>query len=88
LELEKAKEPSSFCLSYFSLTENLNHIAKDVNIFHLKSGGSDKPSYFATFTHSKHTSHHHNQPIASNLFLTWKSMAKILQTIIFDMERF
>jgi hypothetical protein len=47
-----------------------------------------RPSYFPTSTHSRHTSHLHNQPIASSQFLTWRNMAEILRTIIFDMERF
>ncbi len=68
--------------------KNFNHITKDANIFHLKSSSSHRPSYFSTSTRSKHTSHLHNQPIASGWFLTWRNMAKILQMIIFDMEKF
>jgi hypothetical protein len=41
-----------------------DHITKDANIFHLKSGDSRRLSYFLTSTPSRHTSHHHNQPIA------------------------
>jgi hypothetical protein len=61
--------PSSFCLGHFFLSKSFNHISKDVSVLHLKSGGSRRLSYFPTFTPSKHTSHHHNQSIAS---LTYK----------------
>jgi hypothetical protein len=35
----KARGPSSFYLGYLSI-KNLNHIAKDANIFHLKANNS------------------------------------------------
>jgi hypothetical protein len=50
LELERVRRPSSFCLGYFFSSKNFNYVAKDVNILHLKLGGSDRPSYFPTFT--------------------------------------
>jgi hypothetical protein len=69
LELEEDKRFSAFYLGHFSLSKSFNHITKDANMFHLKSSDSHKLCYFLTFTLSKHTSYHHNQPIASHWFL-------------------
>jgi hypothetical protein len=50
LELEGDRRPSSFYLGHFSSSKNLNHIIKDVNIFHIKSNNSHRVSYFPTST--------------------------------------
>jgi hypothetical protein len=52
LEIEKAKRPSSFYLGYFVSSKDFNHITKDANTFHLKSGGGYKLSYFLISTPS------------------------------------
>jgi hypothetical protein len=54
VELQRTRRLSSFCLGYFSLSKNFNSITKDASIFHLKSGDSDRCSYFSTSTPSKH----------------------------------
>ncbi len=72
LELERAKKPSFFYFGHFFLSKSFDHITKDVSVFHLKLGGSYRLSYFSTSTPSRHTSHHHNQYIASHRFLTYK----------------
>ncbi len=71
LELESVRRPSSFCLGYFFLSKNFNHIAKDASISHHKLGSSYRPSYFSTCTPSRHTFHHHCRPIVDSRFLTW-----------------
>jgi hypothetical protein len=70
LELEGDKKLSSSYLDHFSSLKSFNHITKDANVFHLKSGNSCWLSYIPTFTTLKHTSHHHGQFIASHQFLT------------------
>jgi hypothetical protein len=65
LELARARKPSFFCLDDLFLTKNLNHIAKDLSIFHPKFGGSCRPHCFSTSTPSRHTSHYHNWPITN-----------------------
>jgi hypothetical protein len=72
LELEKVKRPSSFYLGHFSLSKKFDHITKDANILHLKLGNNHRLNYFPTSTFSKHTSHHHDQSIASLRYLTYK----------------
>jgi hypothetical protein len=83
LEFEKIKWPSSFYFGYFSSAKDFNHIVKATNIFHLKSGGSHRPSYFPTSTPSRHTSHLHDQLIANGRFWIWKNMVDLLQAIDF-----
>ncbi len=78
LELERARRPSSFYLGHFFSLESFNHITKDANILHLKSSGRHRLNYFLTSTPSRHTSHHHSQPIVSRWFLTWKNMVNLL----------
>jgi len=73
-----ARRPSSFCLGYFSSIKNFNHNAKNVSIFHIKLGDNHRLSYFSNSTPLEHTSHHHDQPIVSGWFLTWKNMADLL----------
>jgi len=65
LELERDKRPSSFYLGHFSSSKVFDHITKDASIFHFKRSNSHRLNYFPTSTPSKHTSHHHNRPIAS-----------------------
>jgi len=60
-----------FCLGCFYLSKQFNHITKDENIFHLKSSSSNRPSYFPTFSPSKHTHITKTTYIDSRL-LTWK----------------
>jgi hypothetical protein len=60
VELQRAKGPSYFYLSYFSPSKNLNYITKDANILHLKSSDNYKSNYFPTSTSSKCTPHDHN----------------------------
>jgi hypothetical protein len=72
VELEGTKRPSSFNLGHFSTSKSFDHITKNVSIFHLKSNGNHRLSYFSTSTPSRHTSHHHGQSIASHRFLTYK----------------
>jgi len=57
------------------------NIVKAANIFHLKSSTSRRLNYFSIFTPSKHTSHHHGQPIANRQFLTWRNMVDLLQVV-------
>ncbi len=83
LELEMVRKPSSFCLGYFFSTKFFNHITKNVNIFHFKSGNNCRPSYFLISTPLGHTFHHHDRHIASGWFLTWKNMANLLEAINF-----
>ncbi len=71
-EHNRAKRPSSFYLSYFSLSKNFNYITKDASILHLKLGSSNKPSYFSTSTPLEHTSHRQNWPITSDWLLKWR----------------
>jgi hypothetical protein len=86
LELEGDRRPSSFYLGHFSLSKSFDHITKDASIFHLKSDNSHRLSYFPTSTPSKHTSHHHGQPITSCRFFTckygWPSIGGQLWTSI------
>jgi hypothetical protein len=77
------RKPSSFCLGYFFSTKFFNHITKNVNIFHFKSGNNCRPSYFLISTPLGHTFHHHDRHIASGWFLTWKNMANLLEAINF-----
>jgi hypothetical protein len=86
--LKGPKGAAPFYFGYFFSTKILNHITKDAKIFHIKSNDSRKPRYFLTSIPSKHTSHHHSQPIASDWFLTWRNMLDLLHAINFDMERF
>jgi len=65
LELQKAREPFSLCIDCFSLSRILYYFAKDTSIFHLKSGNSNRPSYF---THPNH----HDRPITDGQLLRWK----------------
>jgi hypothetical protein len=52
MELERAKRPSFFYLGYFLLSKKFNHIAKGVNIFHLKLGNSCRlPNFHPLRTH-------------------------------------
>jgi len=69
---------SSSCLGYFHSSKNFDHIAKDVNIFHLKLGYSQRLNYLSTATPLGHTSHHHNQPIVGDQFLTSRNTADLL----------
>jgi hypothetical protein len=75
-----------FWLPFFS--KNLNHTAKDVSIFHPKLGGNRRPNYFPTSIPSRHTSHQHGRPIANGRFLTWRTMANLLQAINFWHAKF
>jgi len=68
----KGRRPSSFYLDQFSSLKSLNQITKDASVFHLKSGGSRRLSYFLTFALSRHTFHHHDWSITSHWFLTYK----------------
>jgi hypothetical protein len=72
LELEGPRRPSSFYLGHFFFSKSFNHITKDASVFHLKSSGSYRLSYFPTSTPSRRTSHHHKRYIASHWFLTYK----------------
>jgi hypothetical protein len=74
----KGQGPSFFYFGYFFSSKNINDFAKDVNIFHFKSSNSPKPNYFPTATTLGHTSHHHNQFIAHNQFLTWRNTTNLL----------
>jgi hypothetical protein len=71
LELERVLKPSFFCFGYFSFSKNFNYIARNANIFHLKSSGSGRPSYFLTSTPLRHTAHHHNRSTIGGRLLTW-----------------
>ncbi len=89
LEPKMARKPPSFCFGFhFFSIKNLNHIAKNVSIFHLKSGDNYRPNYFSTSTSLRHTSHHHDRPIASGWFLTWRIWPTYTRRSIFDMEKF
>ncbi len=68
-------------LVIFLHQKRFNHIIKAANIFHLKSSTSHRLNYFSIFTPSKHTSHHHGQPIANCQFLTWRNMVDLLQVV-------
>jgi hypothetical protein len=72
---------SSFHFSHFSSSKSFNHITKDANILHLKLNDNNWFSYFLTSTPLGHTSHHHDQPMVSRWFLTWKNMANLLQGV-------
>jgi hypothetical protein len=72
VEHQKVKLPSSFCFGYFSPLKKFNYIAKNANIFHLKSGSSGRFNYFLISTPSKHTPHHHGWPLTSNWLLRWR----------------
>jgi hypothetical protein len=86
--LNGPKGPHLFILVTFLCQKIFNPIAKDTSIFHLKSNGSHRLSYFPIPTPLVHTSHHHDQPIASDWFVTWKNTSNLLQWSIFDMETF
>ncbi len=103
LDFERTKGPFSFCLGYFSSAKKFNHIAKDVNILHLKSGGNHRFNYFLTSTPLGHISHLHDWLITSGWFLIWKNTTESLQVVgfwygkirltyykqsTFDMDRF
>jgi len=60
LEFKRVRGRSLFCIDYFSSWKNFNYVAKDINIFHLKSSIGCKPIYFLTSTPSGHTPHCHN----------------------------
>ncbi len=62
----------SFILFLFWLFFHHKHVAKDASILYLKSCDCDKLNYFPTSTLSRHTPHHHNQPITSGRLLKWK----------------
>jgi len=70
--LKRPKGPPFFCFGYFSSSKNFNYVAKDANIFHLKLGNNNRPSYFPTSTPWRHTPHHHGWPITSCWLLKWK----------------
>jgi hypothetical protein len=72
LELQMAKRPYPFCLGYFFTSKNFNYIEKEANIFHLKSGCNNRPSYFPTFTFSRRSPHCHDWPITSDGMLRWR----------------
>jgi len=72
LELEGDKRPSFFYFGHFPSSKSFDHITKNASIFHLKSGNNCRLSYFPTSIPSRHTSHHHGQPIVSCRFLTCK----------------
>ncbi len=70
--LKRTKGPSSFYFGHFFSSKSFNHITTYAIVFHLKLGDSCSLSYFPTSTPLKHTSHHHDQPIASHWFLICK----------------
>jgi hypothetical protein len=72
----------------FPSLKKFNHIANDASLFHFKPGDSCRLIYFLTPTPSGCTSHHNDQPIASDRFLTLRNVADLLQWSIFDMETF
>jgi hypothetical protein len=83
LELKSTKGSSFFYFDYFFSSKNFNHITKNASILHLKSGDYYRHNDFSTSTPSKHTSHDHNRPIISSLFLTWRNIIDLLQVIDF-----
>jgi hypothetical protein len=85
--LKRQKGIHFFVLLLLFIKKFQSH-CKNTNIFHLKSSGSHRPSYFPTSAPSRHTSHLHGQPIASGWFLTWRNTTDLLQASILDAKRF
>jgi hypothetical protein len=87
IEAIKVRGLSSFCLAYFSYSKNLNHIAKDANIFHIKWSCSSRPNLllsnfklFRTHLPSPQLTYYCRQSLVfdmnkygrPNHFLTWR----------------